>query len=111
MKPFRKLKLFIFNLAFCIICSTARVTYHQQLCLEYDKAYKQQIRKCMEVNLDRTLCEQYQTKLEFVQEKFIKANLRGSKNTGNSWNLTKQMQIQDSALLAKILNTQTNLTF
>ena len=87
-KCFRK-RNFYFNLAFfgfsnclLVLCSclnVARVTYHQQLCLEYDQALKQQIRKCMEVNLNRSLCEEYQSKLEFVKGKFIKANLRGSK--------------------------------
>ena len=64
-----------------LICSSSRVTYHQQLCLEYDRAYRQQIKKCIEVGLDRGLCEEYETKLVLVQEKFMQASLKGSKNT------------------------------
>ena len=91
-----------------LICSSARATYHQQLCLEYDRAYRQQIQKCIEVGLDRELCEEYEAKLVSVQDKFMKASLKGNKNTDTR---AVKILISECYMYAKLANFLTNLTF
>ena len=83
----------------------ARVTYHQQLCLEYDQAYKYQLNKCAEVmSFNPDLCKGFKQKVDSVKEKFLKAGLKGRRDTENG-------KLKFATFLANFLANSTILAF